>query len=274
MQRHPLRPPAWRWERALELVAQQQKASRQREDEPTCRAVRFLQRSDQCRTEQEREKLATAEPAIAGAKRLHSQARTLLEVKARVLARQSNRAIARRLDVAPEIIGAFKSLFFDIEGRLNAAYYIANVAARLPLTGVPSQASLMLLSSYYHGPHLVDAWLDFLSWDGQAVDLSTVEGRNRRAIELFLKVHQLSDCEKQRWLLLQKLPFIQSTGSQHLSLQRTVRSLFLDKLTRTLANQFPEDHETGQFPDNTRLRKQSTASLPESPAPGDWPEVA
>lgn len=258
---HPLRPPTWRWHRARDLVARNQNASRKRDDEATCRAVGFIRRLGSCTTERSHQRLATAEPAIAGAYHLFQRdGMPLLELKARVLGRQSNRAIGRRLDVAPEIIGAFKCLFFDIEDRLDAPYYIANVAARLPLTGVPSQASLMLLSSYYHVPHFVDAWLDFLSWDGQAVDLSTVEGRNRRAIELFLKVHQLSDCEKQRWQLLQKLPFIPTTG-QKMSPQRTVSGLFLDNLSRILAGRLPDDHQTGQFPESeSPVRKQTTGT--------------
>ncbi|MFO0881546.1 MAG: hypothetical protein U0840_29960 [Gemmataceae bacterium] len=274
MAQHPLRPPAWRWERAQQLVAQQQRASRHRDDEPTCRAVRFLRRLERCNSEQERQKLAIAEPAMAAALRLHSQARPLLEVKARILARQTNRAIARSLAVTPEVIGCFRVLFFDVADRLEAPYYVANVVARVPLSGCVTPESLLLLAAYWHGPGVVDTWMEFLSQEGHTLDLSTVAGRNQQALELLLRVHQLSDSEQQRWQLVRKLPFIQSTGSQYLSPQRTVRSLFLDKLSRSLAIRLPEDHQTGRFPDHARIRKPSTAPRPESPVPGEWPEVA
>lgn len=51
----------------------------------------------------------------------------------------------------------------------------------------------MMLSCYTHGPHTVDAWLDWWDVQGQLHDLLTPIGRQREGIEQFVKAQQL-DC--------------------------------------------------------------------------------
>jgi hypothetical protein len=77
----------------------------------------------------------------------------------------------------------------------------------------------MLLSSYFHGPMVVDGWIDWLQHREEGHDLNTGIGRQRESIDLLIAVHHLPDDENatkrlcKRLDVLLKLPQISKTRS-------------------------------------------------------------
>jgi hypothetical protein len=141
--------------------------------------------------------------------RLHQAAGVRrLELHCRILARQSTRTIARTMALTGPIVATYKALFFAIEDRIGAHGYITDQVCGLPAAGAPSTATLMMLASYYHGPHVVDGWLDYLRHAEESHDLATAVGRRRESIALFVETHQLKQDDTTRWSLVKRAPFI------------------------------------------------------------------
>src|SRR5262245_41204831 len=98
--RSPHRPPAWRWERALDLVRLGKYVSARRDDEATARAVRYLRARRRCRRESQVQRLANTYPDVHQAHQLAEHGgSTVVKVQARLLARQSFDEIAHGTSV-------------------------------------------------------------------------------------------------------------------------------------------------------------------------------
>lgn len=203
---NPARPPDWRWRRACHIVESGMYASSKRDDEMTCRAVRFLRASRRCRSDRGYRNLAKREPGIFLALRLARE--STLEVQSRVLAEESDRTIARKIGLPERAVGAYTGLFFSVRDRLHAKLYIAFEVAGLHPAEAPSDRGLMLASCYHHGPHAVDTWLDHFAHVGKNHDLNTELGRQRASIELFIAVNQLRVTKDNHLIFLKRFDLI------------------------------------------------------------------
>jgi hypothetical protein len=212
---NPCRPPDWRWQRACRLMAMGQYATKGRDDQMTRRTVRFLRTAKRYCTERGFRGLAEREPDLIGALalRLDGEVRQL-ELRCRVLARQTVGEIARVMNLSPGAVRCYVDLFFAIEDRLLARDYILLQVVGVSCTARPSLESLMQASVYVHGPHMVPAWLDYLVHGDESHDLATPEGRRREAFELFVAAANLLEDDKTDWELVKKSPFVFRTTSR------------------------------------------------------------
>jgi hypothetical protein len=206
---NPWRRPEWRWNRACSLVAEGRYASAKRDDQPTCRAVRFVRRIKRYVSQRGFRAITKEEPDLVMALRLYQDGGLRqLELHARILAKQSSRAIARSMGLTTPIVETYRTLFFGIDGRIHATHYITYVVAGMPPVGPPSIETLLLLSAFHHGPVVIPAWMDYLSHADKTHDLATEVGRRREAIAIFVAAHQLPNDESTRWKLLKTAPLI------------------------------------------------------------------
>src|SRR5262249_44011946 len=91
--RSPTRLPAWRWERALDIVRLGKYVSARRDDGATAAAVSYLRDLRRGRREREVQRLASTYPDIHQAHQLHEQGHTTAaEVEARLLAGRADQA--------------------------------------------------------------------------------------------------------------------------------------------------------------------------------------
>jgi hypothetical protein len=131
-----------------------------------------------------------------------------LEIRARVLAGQSNRAIGRAVGLPEKTIETLLDLFFDVRDRLEAGSWIRRQAIGLQLDQAPSLESLMLLHAWRHGPGVIPAWFDFIDHQTERHDLSSDLGRQRASIQLFVDVQQLASDGSTKASLAKKAHFI------------------------------------------------------------------
>jgi hypothetical protein len=155
---NPMRPPDWRWLRAEQLAATKRNCSRHREDDATCRAVKYLRALHRYKTQRGIAGLAERMPDLHLAHLL--QAGTVPEkwiIQGRTLARQTSVEISRLVPVAPEVIELYTRLFFDVGDRLNARCYIQKAA--IGFVGLPrpawNPAGVLLRQFGYNGGPLV-----------------------------------------------------------------------------------------------------------------------
>ena len=174
-------------------------------------------------------------PYIYWALRLHQEDSTrVLELRARVLAGQSDQVIAKLLGLPSRTVATFVALFYDVRSQLKATVWVRRVAIGLPIDQGPSVETLLLLSAWKNGPGVIPAWLDYLKHQEENHDLRTDVGRQRAAIEHLIRVHQLpfeAHCLKTLWKLS---PFFLSKTSQAIQ-SATVRTTILQNRARILA---------------------------------------
>jgi hypothetical protein len=196
--RSPYRSPAWRWERAWDLVQAGRHFSRRRDDELTRRAMAYLRDLRRCR-EDRRVKRALTYPDVHAALRLHEQGgNTAVEVQARLLARQSFDEVARHTSVPVEAVKMYESLFFQVTDRLDARDWVTSQAVGWwefnPATG-RDPATVLRGFAYHGGPLLLDAALPYLLGDRLALqpghDPTTAEGRLDRFLRLTVLLEML-----------------------------------------------------------------------------------
>lgn len=227
--------PDDRWRRACEIVNERGYATRRRDGELVQRAVRCTRQLERARTDRAVRRAAMDYPDIYWALRLHQEDSTrVLELKARVLARQSDQVIAKLLGLPSRTVATFIALFFDVRPRLKATVWVRRVAIGLPIDQGPSVENLLLLSAWHNGPSIIPAWLDYLKHQEENHDLSTEVGRQRAAIEHLIRVHQLpfeAHCLRTLWKLS---PFFLSKTSQAIQ-STTVRATILQNRARILA---------------------------------------
>ena len=205
----PTSGPDWRWQRALEIVSKRKQARIKRDGPEIVRAVRFIRASLKDFTGRQMQRLLKEEPSLCMAVKLATEdSRRQLELQCRVLARESAAEIAVELGLTEPIVETYCKQFFDVRERLDATTYIHQRVIGLSPDTCPSIEQLMLLSAFYHGPHAVDAWLDFLDHQAEAHDLTTDKGRRREAIELFIAAQQLVTDEETAFSLFKRARFL------------------------------------------------------------------
>ena len=184
----------WCWRRAEEIVEAGRHASLRRDGPDIVRAIRFIRASRKGVMGRQMKRLLKKDPHLTMAVKLATEdSRRPLELRCRILARQSPAEIAVEMGLTKPIVETYCKMFFDVRDRLTAVNYIhQRVIGLVPLV-CRSIEQLMMLSTYYHGPHVVGPWLDYLDHQGELHDLQTKEGRTRESIELFIAAQQLDD---------------------------------------------------------------------------------
>jgi hypothetical protein len=194
-QRHsPSRQPAWRWQRAQELLAHGRNYSASRDDAPTGRALAYLRARSRCRRDSQLERLADAYADIHAAHQLHQDGGSIcVEVQARLLARQSSTDITRLTTVPGPVIEAYEGLFYNVTDKLHAKDWITAQAIGWwrfdPKTGRDA-ATVLRGFAYHGGPAVLDAIAPYLLRTATPVldvanhspDQERLEGSIRRAV--------------------------------------------------------------------------------------------
>jgi hypothetical protein len=126
--RSPFRPPWWRWG----LAREHRRAGRlpaRLDDRWVRRARRVLSALAESGGDLDHPRVIAVDPAVVAAYRFHSSgdARLRAEVEARLLAGQDDAAIASRVDLLVDVVGAYDRLFFDVREHFGAIDWIGAV---------------------------------------------------------------------------------------------------------------------------------------------------
>lgn len=167
----PLRSPAWRYQRALELFEQAgRRSARSRDDELTKELVAFLSarryvyRMVDNQTQRDL-MLCQKNEAIWSALKifdLPESERTRVVLEARLLAGQPDDDIANSLSLRPLAVRLYHDLFFSVRDRLQSLDYIAcQVIGPVFQSGVEEFNFECMLKyfGYFGGPRLIQAIL-------------------------------------------------------------------------------------------------------------------
>jgi hypothetical protein len=152
---NPHRSIAWRWERACHLVNHGGTLSPRQDDPATRTAARFLRAWHRCR---DQARLAEKWRTLCAAHRLAvTDGRQRWELRARILARQSDAEIAARCALTAETVQWFEALFFNTRDRLGAVDWITSRCFGLGIRfGVrPGDLETLWAVFAYHGGPLV-----------------------------------------------------------------------------------------------------------------------
>jgi hypothetical protein len=236
---NPLRPIAWRWERAQWLLSHHRNFSRRRDDEPTRHALAFLR--DLARRSPTRSALLEKRfPIIYGAHQLHADEAKKLIIEARLLARQSSAEIARLADIPAEVVEAYEAIFFNCLDRINAKDWIVIHAIRRRTFGrvETAAAALLKLFAYNGGPLVLDAVLPYLTGKKDpfepVIDLSVPAGRHEQALRLLIMAHLLPE-DPSTALKLQKILLIVREKERYRRDQRVPAPILAQNLVSNLA---------------------------------------
>lgn len=212
----PAPPPDLQWRRACDLAADKQRhLSRKRDSNLLIRAVQYLRATTRCASERSQRALAAKFPDIFVAFKLGEEPGLRpWEVKARVLARQSDRAIARYVGSPTPAVAAFLGLFFNVRPYLDAHSYINQCVLGLRASETPTAEALGLATAYNHGPRVIEAWRDFLQHPGETQDLRTEAGRTRASLQLLVDVHSLELNDANRRSLLRMSHLILNSATK------------------------------------------------------------
>jgi hypothetical protein len=194
--RSPVRPLAWRWQRADALVGQGRYFCRRRDAAQTGRTVRYLRALERCRTGLHKERLARAFLDVHDARLLHEDnGARAVEVQARLLARQSVDVIARAAGLPLDVVGAYEALFFNVLDRLDASDWITAQAVgwhRFDPAKGRDRATVLKAYAYHGGPLVLETVLPYLL-NGRleaapSPDLSAADARLDRSVRLALGI--------------------------------------------------------------------------------------
>ncbi len=188
----PTSGPDWCWSRAVELVTSGRHTSLSRDGPDIARAVTFIRKLAKHRAKNSMNQLLKEDASLTLAVKLHHEdSRRALELKCRVLGRQSAGAIAVEMGLTESLVETYCRMFFDVKRSLGATSYILHNVIGLHPSEPAAVEKLMMAFAYYRGPSLIESWLDFLDHQGEPHDLTTEVGRTRESIELLVAVHSL-----------------------------------------------------------------------------------
>jgi hypothetical protein len=166
--KNPMRPPNWRWERALYLRS----AGRSRtngEDEWIRQAIRFQAAMERNPEAVDQMEVAEAFPDIYYASTLYRRPGTAeaknplrFAIEARILADQTDEEIAQAAGVDPTLIVWYEKLFFNVREKLLNNDYILTVAIGPAIyTGMNEREYDLLwkVFGYVYGPKVLDAFI-------------------------------------------------------------------------------------------------------------------
>jgi len=207
----PTRPPNWQWCRVCELIDTGGYATVQYDGSLVCKLVRHLRKLNRLCAEWGVRRFVMREPDVYLALKLAQEAGLRpLEIKGRVLARQTDASIARHLGLPARVVTLFVELYFDVRDRLHARSWIATQVAGIDPRQPPSAESLFLMASYVHGPAVIESWLGYLRDPAGPYDLGTETGRERASIALLVDTHRLRVDAAARLTLTKRLNVIAS----------------------------------------------------------------
>jgi hypothetical protein len=161
---NPFIDPAWRHLRATCLVAEGRQADHRRDDDRS-REVWRLYRDLAGADSAGRAHLLGATP-LGEACAFYAAAGPFkcAELEARLLARQMDEEIAGRMGLSAAAVAAFHHVYFCVRPRLEAQFYILNVAIGEKLhTGLTEgdRGLILKLFGYQQGPIVLDLLLDY-----------------------------------------------------------------------------------------------------------------
>lgn len=159
-----MRHPAWRYERALDLLSARPEPLRpmKHDGKWVAEIWHFLQRYDTARTELQKSRLFTANPGLYYAYQLYSSPdeRTRLTIEARILAGMDDESIAELYGTLPSTIAWYEMVFFNVRDRLNSRDWVQRIVL-IPaiLRGIEGrdEDAAWKLFGYFGGPAVLDA---------------------------------------------------------------------------------------------------------------------
>jgi hypothetical protein len=157
-----------------------------------------------------------------------------LEVDCRILGRQPAEVIAEMMEVPLTLVDAYKTYFFDVGDRIDAAACIAHHIIGMAPCGAAAPETWMKLFVYQHGPAAIEPWLDYLRHQHETHDLKTFEGWQRDAIDIFLRAQELSYAAEDAERLLKCFPIVMGNWKQA-RVFRSVSSVLHEKAEETLS---------------------------------------
>jgi hypothetical protein len=162
---HPLRPPSWRWLRAVDL-ADNRKPADEVDDEWVRQALRFCLQLRRSLAEEAREELAQDMPALYQAHRLFTAPPSFQrwEIEAWLLTDEPVGQIGLKTDTSPEVIDVFHAVFFHVRDRLQAHGYIRHqvIGPKFPFGLTEDDVDVILkMYAYSGGPFVLDLLVDY-----------------------------------------------------------------------------------------------------------------
>jgi hypothetical protein len=159
--------PGWRWRRCRYLLQRRRRPVSDLDDDATREVWLFRRALAGCRDDADRERLALDFPALAGAHRVFTGGPLQrAELEARLLADQTDDAIAVKCGIPAAAVGAYHATFFEVRPCLDAHAYTFNVAigpkAHYGLTPEDRDVLLKLVGYGMGGPG-VDALLAYFA---------------------------------------------------------------------------------------------------------------
>lgn len=211
--RNPFRIPAWRWERARNVVEDGVPLSRRMDDKQIRRAVAFRQQLANANTPEDFAYMEVSDSPLYWAYEIFSQRQESYrglrsELEARILAQDTLENTATRCCLSPLVVTTYEETFFNVKERLhNAGYILHQVIGHKLHTGLQSRdyPELWKLFGYFGGPIVLSMMID------QSVDPQ----RPVQASELvaFVKDHTAKTLTRQAAIAAQTLsinPFSQT----------------------------------------------------------------
>jgi hypothetical protein len=166
------RPLDWRWQRAGELLASRARR-RRRDDGWVARARRFRAALARARGDDRDPRVARADPALLGARRLaRVDRRRRWVLEARLLAGQSDAEVAARMGLGADAVAAYEAVFYAVRDGLGATDWVHLVVIGLGLyDGFDSadEETALKLYGYHLGPLVLDALLENVFTGGRPV---------------------------------------------------------------------------------------------------------
>lgn len=201
--------PDWRWQRSCVILERGVNATVKRDGIQIQQAVRCMRQLEKVTTDRGVRGVVKKYPNVFLAMQLlREDSLRVWEIKARTLAGQTDRTIARAVGLTVSIVATFLNLFFDVRGRLAARSWIRWQAIGLRLDQAPSAETLALWHCWRRGSGMVEPWSDFLQNQAQPNDLQTEIGCRRAAIQLLIDIQQLQNTPEIRQSLLKKFAFL------------------------------------------------------------------
>jgi hypothetical protein len=162
---HPLRPPAWRWLRAVDLADNRQPCSEE-DDDWVCQALHFYHRLRRSLGAAAQGELAQDMPALFQAHSLFTVPPSFQrwEIEARLLTDEPFEQIALKYGSQTEVIDAYHAVFFHVRDRLQASGYIRHLAIGPKLLfGLTEDDVDVILKLYAYGggPCVLDLLVDY-----------------------------------------------------------------------------------------------------------------
>jgi hypothetical protein len=219
--RHPLRSPAWRWERAQWLLDRHFHFSRLRDDELTGRTLRYLRQLSRPH-QYDLARAVKRDPDLAGAHRLYeSDGAEGVLIEARLLMGQDSAEIERLMGVPASVVDLYEAVFFQCHDRLQARDWVVCCALGTPPSGAsigPDKGALLKRFAFFGGPLVLDAVQPYLLGGKDLfeppLDLATPEGRREQIVRLAVAVHLLPHDAATQWKLQKIMLLVQERDRQ------------------------------------------------------------